>query len=140
MLRISKKAVNQKHETSDAATLAAVVVEALQEIKGRDISEIRFGESVEHPLFDAFILCSATSTVQAEALCENVQRRVYEKLHLEPSHHEGRTQAQWILIDYFNVLVHIFLEDKRQFYNLEGLWNDAEILHCDDTVQTSINR
>ncbi|MBO4282003.1 MAG: ribosome silencing factor [Bacteroidales bacterium] len=136
MPKTSKKVVNQAYKISDADTLAAIVVEALQEIKGRDITEIRFGESVEHPLFDAFILCSATSNVQAEALCDNVQRRVYEKLHLEPSHYEGRNEAQWILIDYFNVLVHIFLEDKRQFYNLEGLWNDAEIRHCEEPVQT----
>jgi ribosome-associated protein len=118
----------QKVKKEGEFTLTQVVVDALQEIKGRDIVEIGFGHCPEQPLFDTFILCSATSTTQAEALCENVLRRVYERLRLEPSHYEGKDQAQWILIDYFNLLVHIFLEDKRRYYDIEGLWNDADIL------------
>ena len=123
----SKVTEKQKVKKEDVLTLKQVVVDALQEIKGRDIVEIGFGHCPEQPLFDTFILCSATSTTQADALCENVLRRVFERLQLEPSHYEGKDQAQWILIDYFNLLVHIFLEEKRRFYDLEGLWNDAEI-------------
>ena len=117
----------QKVKKDDTPALKQVVIDALQEIKGRDIVEIGFGNCPGQPLFDTFVLCSATSNTHAEALCDNVLRKVYEKMHLEPSHFEGREQAQWILIDYFNLLVHIFLEDKRHFYDLEGLWNDADI-------------
>lgn len=117
----------QKVKKEGEFTLTQVVVDALQEIKGNDIAEIGFGNCQEQPLFDTFIICSATSTTHAEALCENVLRRVYERLRLEPSHYEGKDQAQWILIDYFNLIVHIFLEDKRRFYDMEGLWSDADI-------------
>ena len=129
-----QKVEKQKVKKNDVPALKQVVIEALQEIKGRDIVEIGFGQCPEQPLFDSFILCSATSTTQADALCENVLRRVYERLRLEPSHYEGKDQAQWILIDYFDVLVHIFLEEKRHFYDIEGLWNDAEIRPCAEHV------
>ena len=127
-MSLKKKVINKQHvETFGNDILKQVVIDALQEIKGRDIVEIVFGDGLDQPLFDAFILCSATSNTHAEALCENVLRRVYERLHVEPSHYEGREQAQWILIDFFNILVHIFLEEKRGYYDIEGLWSDAEI-------------
>ncbi len=130
MPRSSKKTEKQRVEFHDTETLKAVIIDALQEIKGKDILEIRFDACSEQPLFDAFVLCSATSSIHAEALCENVQRRVHEKLHQEPSHFEGKDQAQWILMDYFDIVVHIFLEDRRRFYDIEGLWNDTtSILH-----------
>ena len=130
MPRQIKRVKKQVFTNVETDALKQVAVEALQEIKGRDIAEIAFGPASGQPLFDSFILCSATSATHADALCENVLRRVYEKLHVEPTHTEGRAQAQWILIDYFNVLVHIFLEEKRQFYDIEGLWNDADIRPC----------
>ena len=68
----------------------------------------------------------------AAALCDNVLRRVYERCGIEPSHYEGKEQSEWILIDYFSVVVHIFLAEKRLFYDLEGLWNDASVTHFEE--------
>ena len=60
-------------------------------------------------------------------------------MHLAPDHFEGRDQAQWILIDYFDVVVHIFLEDRRRFYDVEGLWNDADIRTYDEEGMMNTN-
>lgn len=139
MPRKTKKTEPQIVTTYNTDALTQVVVDALQEIKGHDITEIRFSSSVEQPLFDAFILCSATSTTQADALCTNVMRRVYEKLHIEPAHFEGKDQAQWILIDYFDIVVHIFMEEKRRFYDVEGLWNDADIRIYKEAIMMNTN-
>ena len=138
MPRINKRIEKQDIPNVSTAELKQVVLDALQEIKGRDIVEMSFGPGVGQPLFDAFMLCSATSTTHAEALCDNVQRRVYERFRMEPYHTEGREQAQWILLDYFNVLVHIFLEEKRHFYDLEGLWRDADICPHTDPSKVQV--
>lgn len=111
----------------DGIDLRSLVVDALQEKKAVGLSELNFKSVLNQPLYDTFIICSATSHTHAEALCENVLHRVYDQCGLEPSHYEGKEQSEWILIDYFNVVVHIFLAEKRQFYDLEGLWNDASI-------------
>ena len=111
----------------DEAVLSRLVVESLQEKKALDLCELNFKEVMNQPLFDTFILCSATSRTHADALCDHVMRRLYEQLRVEPVHCEGREQSEWILIDYFNVVVHIFLSEKRRFYDLEGLWNDASV-------------
>lgn len=139
MPRKTKKVEPQTVVAQSTDDLKQIVVDALQEIKGHEIAEIRFTGCAEQPLFDAFILCSATSTTQAEALCDNVMRRVYEKKHIEPAHFEGRDQAQWILIDYFDLVVHIFLEEKRRFYDVEGLWNDADIRLYEEPVTMNTN-
>lgn len=139
MPRKTKKVEPQIVVSQDTDALKRIVIDALQEIKGHEITEIRFSGCVEQPLFDAFILCSATSTTQADALCTNVMRRVYEKMNLEPAHFEGKDQAQWILIDYFDVVVHIFLEEKRRFYDVEGLWSDADIRTYEEPVSMNTN-
>ncbi|MBO4402710.1 MAG: RsfS/YbeB/iojap family protein [Bacteroidales bacterium] len=94
MPRISKRVEKQISIKADDAALQAVVLEALQEKKAQDLCAVDFKEALEHPLFDTFIICSATSRTHAEALCENVMRRVYEQFHIEPSHAEGREQSE----------------------------------------------
>lgn len=74
---------------------------------------------------DYFILCSATSERQAQAIADNVVSRLREDLHLKPLLVEGTTPGRWVLIDFGDFIVHVFTEDCRRFYGLERLWGDA---------------
>ncbi|MEI6454672.1 MAG: ribosome silencing factor [bacterium] len=76
---------------------------------------------------DAFVICHGTSRTQVEALADHVIGEVKKNTGLNPWHKEGFENAEWILIDYSDVVVHIFQEERRKFYNLEQLWADAEI-------------
>jgi ribosome-associated protein len=101
------------------------IIAALQDKKAQDIVELDLSE-MKMSLFDRFIICTATSNIHAEALYDNVLSTIKQKLNILPKHTEGTTNAQWILIDYFDVLVHIFLKESREFYNIESLWVDAQ--------------
>ncbi len=76
---------------------------------------------------DCFLICSADSAVQAQAIARAIQERL-EKSRLSVWHLEGYKEGEWILLDYGDVIMHIFLEETRRFYNLEGLWGDAKVL------------
>lgn len=74
---------------------------------------------------DAFVICHGSSRTQVEAIAEHVMEVVKKKTGLNPSYKEGFENAEWILIDYFDVIIHIFQEERRRFYNIEQLWADA---------------
>ena len=76
---------------------------------------------------DFFIICHGNSDTQVKAIANNISKETKEKIQQRPSHMEGITHASWVLLDYFNVVVHVFLKKTRDFYNLEGLWSDAKI-------------
>jgi ribosome-associated protein len=101
------------------------IIAALQDKKALDIVELDLSD-VKMSLFDRFIICTATSNTHADALFENVVRTIKQNLKIIPKHTEGVTNSQWILIDYFDVLVHVFLQEYREFYNIESLWADAK--------------
>ena len=101
------------------------IIAALEDKKAQEIVELDLSE-VKMSLFDRFIICTATSNTHAEALSDNVLMSVKQKLGIIPKHTEGMPNSQWILIDYFDVLVHVFLKESREFYNIESLWIDAK--------------
>jgi len=112
--------------------LSETVVEALLDKKAKDPVILDFIKS-GNSLCDSFIICHGTSRTQVEALADGVIRDVKKKTGLNPYHKEGFENAEWILIDYADIIVHIFQESKRYFYNLEQLWADAEIIKIDST-------
>ena len=77
---------------------------------------------------DYFVICTGTSTTQVKALSDEVEFRLKEQLGLQPNRIEGYASSSWILMDYGNVVVHVFLEDTRAFYSLERLWTDGVTL------------
>lgn len=85
-------------------------------------------------LCDTFVICHGTSGTQVAAIADHVITSVKKKTGINPWHLEGLKNAEWILIDYSNVVVHIFLEDRRRFFNLEHLWADAEIRRIETMV------
>ena len=101
------------------------IIAALQDKKAQDIVELDLSD-IKMSLFDRFIICTATSNTHAEALYDNVLRTIKQNLNVLPTNREGINNSQWVLIDYFDILVHIFLQESREFYNIEGLWVDAK--------------
>jgi len=98
----------------------------MQEKKAEHIVSINL-KNITNSVADYFIICQCESKTQANAIADSVEEQVYKKTGESPSHKEGRENAEWILLDYFNVVVHIFLREQREFYGLEKLWGDAEI-------------
>jgi ribosome-associated protein len=83
---------------------------------------------------DYFIICSASSDTQVKAIADHVIKES-KKIGQKPWHNEGYKNLSWVLLDFVDVVVHIFLEDVRKFYNLEGLWGDAEITEVKDNFE-----
>ncbi len=102
------------------------VVAAMQEKKGKKIVSLDLTE-LPDAVTNYFVICHATSKTQVNALYDYVEEMVRKNCGEHPYHREGYENAEWILIDYVDVVVHIFLEETRNFYNLEGLWADAKV-------------
>ena len=120
----------------DSDTLAEIVVRGLQERKGSDIVVLNLKE-LKNAVADYFIIASASSDTQLEALARSVEEEVEKTVDQTPWQSEGRTNREWVLLDYVDVVVHVFLRDRRQFYALEELWGDAEITYIEDTADVA---
>lgn len=103
-----------------------LIIQALIEKQGIDIKCINL-KKINHVYFDYFIVCTGNSKPHVETLCDFVQEQTQRLANTKPVHVEGLENKEWVLLDYFNVLVHIFQPEAREFYNIEALWNDAEI-------------
>lgn len=103
-----------------------LIVKGIKEKKGKEIVTINLS-SIQNIISDYFIVCHGDSNTQVEAITDEVERTLYENLKEKPLHKEGKANAIWILLDYGNIIVHVFQKDTRFFYNLEGLWADGVI-------------
>jgi len=103
-----------------------IIVDALKDKKAYDVVLMDFSK-MENMLYSYFIICHATSTTQVQALYEHVQKTIRKELKIYPINTEGINNMQWVLIDYGETVVHIFLEDIRNIFKLEDLWGDAII-------------
>lgn len=106
--------------------LADVIIHGMQEKKATDIATLDL-RNVSNAFCDFFVICTATSDKQLEAIADEIEKEVYLAIGEDPVSHEGQSQNGWILLDYFNVVVHLFLTDKREKFGLEELWGDAKI-------------
>ena len=104
--------------------LAGIIIKGLQDKKGLDIVSIDL-KNLKNAISDYFIVCHGTSSTHVETLADSVQKEVKLAVGSNPWHAEGFENSEWILLDYVDVVVHIFQEPRRRFYNLEGLWADA---------------
>ena len=116
---MTKKQVN----TDD---LISVIIQGIEEVKGENIQLLDLRE-IENTVCDYFIICSGNSNTQVKAISGSVQKLVSKQLKDKPWHIEGENNAEWILMDYVNVAVHIFQKQIRDFYDIESLWGDAKI-------------
>lgn len=106
--------------------IADVIIDAIQDVKGKNIVKLDLRHIEDSPT-QFFIVCEGDSTTQIRAITESISSKVKEVLGLSPSHKEGVDGARWILVDYFNTVVHIFYPETRAFYELEELWGDARV-------------
>ena len=109
------------------------LIEGIENTKGLDITLLDLRE-IENAICDYFIICSGTSNTHVESISASIQKHVSKTLKEKPWHTEGEQMAQWILLDYVNVVVHVFQKAQRQHYDLENLWGDAKITHFSTTV------
>lgn len=114
-----------KKDKSSSSKLKKIVVEAILDKKGLEVIELDL-TNLSDAVADYFILCHGTNTTQVGAIANSVYKEVKDKLGLLPKGQEGKTNAQWIILDYFDVVVHVFLQETREYYQLEELWSDAE--------------
>jgi ribosome-associated protein len=122
----TKKLTKEPEFSVESERLSAAIIKGLQEKKGHDITVIDL-RSLGNAIADFFIVCHGDSRTQVDALARSVDEVVYKELHENPKYREGFENAEWILIDYISVVVHIFQPDKREFYGIERFWADAEI-------------
>lgn len=106
-------------------------VEALSAKRGKGITVMDL-RGLEQAVGDYFVVCHAASTSQIQALAEEVEYRVDEACGDRPWSSSGRENAQWIVIDYFDVVIHIFQTEMRSFYDLDSLWADARIVYVEE--------
>lgn len=117
---MKKKAISQ---SSDDALLFSII-EGIEEVKGHDIKILDL-RNIEAAIADYFIVCTGTSTTQVEAIARSAENFTRKELDEKPRRVEGVRNAQWVLMDYFSIIVHIFYEPMREHYDIEGLWADA---------------
>ncbi|WP_299051078.1 ribosome silencing factor [uncultured Polaribacter sp.] len=106
--------------------LIAVILKGIDDVKGQDIQLLDLRE-IENTVCDYFVICSGNSNTQVNAISGSIQKVVSKELKDKPWHVEGETNAEWVLMDYVNVVVHIFQKHVRDFYDIESLWGDAKI-------------
>ncbi|MCD6565827.1 MAG: ribosome silencing factor [Bacteroidales bacterium] len=117
-------------EQVDNGGLLDIIIEGILLKKGQEIVNLDFAD-LENAVCSNFIICHANSNIQVEAITQSVKERVKEELNENPLHIEGLENAHWVLLDYGDVLVHVFQEEFRDFYKLEELWADAKIEKID---------
>jgi len=117
-----KKTSTPKETTS----LLDAIVEGMEERKGKNITILNISK-LDNRVTDYFVICDADSKTHVNSIADSVEDMVIKLTNEKAYHAEGHQNSEWILIDYINIVVHVFLRETREFYNIEGLWGDADI-------------
>ena len=111
---------------NESAYVSELAIFGIQEKKGNDIVRLDL-RNIFSSVSDYFVICHADSTTQVKAIANSVEEEIFKATQQDPWRKEGLEYGEWILLDYIDVVVHIFRTDKREFYGVEDLWGDAEI-------------
>lgn len=114
-----------------AEKLVTLITDAIQDKKGENITVMNL-KDLDGAVTEYFIICEGTSSPHIDSIKDSVEKMVREETGERPWHIEGTNNMEWVLLDYVNVVVHVFNSEKREFYNLEGLWADAAITELQD--------
>jgi len=114
-----------KSRQTDSEQLNQLIVEGIRDKKGKNIVQLDLRKLGDAPA-DFFIICEGDSNTHVKAISDSIYKKVKDEMNTMPSHTEGSSNAKWVLMDYFNTVVHVFYPETRQFYELENLWSDAE--------------
>ena len=116
----------KKRKGANSETLSGVIVKGMQEKKASDIVVMDL-RKIKNAVADFFVICSGNSDKQLDAISDSIDAEVFKKFQENPWHTEGKNNKGWMLLDYINVVAHVFRKDRREFYALERLWGDADI-------------
>ena len=111
---------------SESAYISELAIHGIQEKKGNDIVRLDL-RNIHSSVTDYFVVCHADSSTQVRAIANSIEDEIYKALQQDPWRKEGLENGEWILLDYVNVVIHVFRTDKREYYGVEELWGDAEI-------------
>ena len=120
-----------KEEEPTAKQLKDKIIEGIQDKRGRRVVSLDIS-NIENSISDYFIICHGTSNTHVDAIVDSVIDKVKKDMNEKPFSKEGLENLTWVLLDYENVVVHVFQEEYRNFYNLEDLWADAQIETYED--------
>jgi len=111
---------------NESSYISELAIHGIQEKKGNDIVRLDL-RNINSSVTDYFVICHADSTTQVKAIANSIEDEIFKAIQQEPWRKEGLEYGEWILLDYINVVIHVFRTDKREFYGVEELWGDAEI-------------
>ena len=114
----------RKLDVSDI--LLETIIEGIQELKGIDTAILDL-KKIETAVCKYFVICSGTSNTHVSSIADSVKKIVSKEIQEKPWHIEGLNTSEWVLLDYSDIVVHVFQEQTREFYRLEDLWGDAKI-------------
>jgi ribosome-associated protein len=110
--------------SADSAKLASVIIDSILDKKGERVVSMDL-RNLDDAMANFYIICHGNSPTQVRAIADHIEDKVKETLNMRITHTEGMDSAEWVLVDFFDVMVHIFLPEKRDAYALEELWADA---------------
>lgn len=113
-------------KSASTDVLLTNIIKGIEDVKGNDIDILDLRE-IDTAVCDYFVICSGSSNTQVNAIVNSVQKLVSKELKDKPWHVEGSDNAEWVLMDYVSIVVHVFQKQIREYYNIEGLWGDAKI-------------
>ncbi|AIM59467.1 ribosome silencing factor [Cellulophaga lytica] len=122
-------------KTASADELITLILQGIEEVKGHDINLLDLRE-IENTVCDYFVVCNGTSNTHVNAIVSSIQKTVSKAIQDKPWHVEGSDNSEWVLLDYVNVVVHVFQKQTRDFYDIEGLWGDAKVT----AIESSYNQ
>ncbi|GGI58245.1 ribosome silencing factor [Winogradskyella haliclonae] len=118
---------------SNADQLITTIISGIEEVKGKEITLLDLRE-IENTVCDYFIICEGTSNTQVNAIVNSIQKQVSKNTKDKPWHVEGSENAEWVLMDYVNVVVHVFQKHIREYYDIESLWGDAVTTQIETSI------
>ncbi|WBU89968.1 ribosome silencing factor [Cellulophaga omnivescoria] len=122
-------------KTASADELITLILQGIEDVKGHDINLLDLRE-IENTVCDYFVVCNGTSNTHVNAIVSSIQKTVSKAIQDKPWHVEGSDNSEWVLLDYVNVVVHVFQKQTRDFYDIEGLWGDAKVT----AIESSYNQ
>ncbi len=125
---MSKAATTPAHVVN---SLNDLIIDAIQDVKGKNITKFDLRKLGDTPT-DFFIICEGESNTQVSSIAERINKRVKDEMKILPHCVEGKTGGKWVLVDYFDTVVHVFYKETRAYYDLDDLWSDAEITHYEN--------
>ncbi|BDD02804.1 ribosome silencing factor [Aureibacter tunicatorum] len=118
--------MKEKKQVIDSKKLSEIIAQGMLEKKASNVVIMDLRE-ISGAIADFFVISSGNSETQVEAIADSVEEFSYKAIEENPWHKEGFTNKEWILLDYVDVVAHVFKKDRREFFNIEGMWGDAKI-------------